>query len=433
MSRRARGLLGSGAAALLTLTLSAASAEGAVTKERIFYAGAQGTPLVEIFDEGGLVIEAICNNGPATAVQLTTTVQDATIDAAAHSQLGFGENDDFDPPEPFSLFPATGGDGNFEAGQIIYSRPDGTHVTVDWTATEDPIPFQDQCLFAGVAQVATPGGGDAGSRRRIDFRSDAGDPAKTILDAGGLRLRATCVTPGMGTDIAIVARPDQNGGAIFANGQADGTSAYADDKRFQASEKFNLSSEIEAGDDNAVGQLVYVSPSRNVVTVDWVSEEADAYAATRDCQFVGTARVAPAGSGQHVFFARKRASVVPEPKRGVPEPEPKTFFTIGPWKLQGACGTSMALDHALFAEVKTPDGTTFSALNHIPSGTDDHQGTSLNAGEADIASEPKRLAGHLITVSAAGDILTADYAMSERKALRKRCLFAGTADVSAAP
>ena len=428
MSRRPRGLLGGGAAVLLALALSTPSAEGTVTKERIFYAADQSTPLVEIFNEGGLVIEAICNNGPATTVQLTTTVENATIDAAAHSQLGYGENDDFDPPEPFSLFPATSGDGNFEAGQIVYSRPDGTHVTVDWLAHEDPIPFSDQCLFAGIAQVAEPGG-QGGSRKRIDLRADDGDPAKMLFDATGLRLRATCVADG---PMSVVAKAEESGGAIFANGHAPAGILYADDKRLGASEPFRLFTELEGGEDAATGQIVFVSRSKDVVTVDWTSE-AGAYGLTRDCQFVGSARVAPAGSNQQVYFARKRASEVPEPKRGIPEPEPKTFFTIGPWKLKAACGTSMALDHALFAAVKTPDGNTFSALNHIPSGTDDHLGTSLNAGDADIANEPKRLAGHLISVSAASDIVTVDYAMSERQALGKRCLFAGTADVSAGP
>ena len=44
-------------------------------------------------------------------------------------------------------------------------------------------------------------------------------------------------------------------------------------------------------DDDASGQIVYSRPGGVNVTVDWLAERSDAYGATKDCVFAGTARV----------------------------------------------------------------------------------------------------------------------------------------------
>jgi len=421
------------AAVVAGALLTAGPATAATVKERVFYEGTPGTLDQVFFNQGGLRLIGGCASGPQTTIRIQTTVNNASVHVGAHGAgEAYADDDNFDTGDSLDLPAAISGDGDFEAGQIVYSRPDGTHVSIDWAAQEDPIPFDQKCLFAGIAQVSVPDGVERGSRRGLDFRADAGDPRKTVLDAAGLRLRASCSPADA---LKVVARARRSGGAIFANTHAFGPGvAYADDKRLDASERFKLFDELGVAD-STVGQLAYISPRKTLVTVDWSGEQG-ALGNTSDCLFGGTARVAGRKARHRAFFARKRAQSVPEPKRGIPEPDPQRFHRHGPFALLAACGTSQALEgDALFAEVESlhEGGSLRAFVSHVPGDTASSQGSSAGGGPSQLVSGTRRQLGHGVVVSEVGDIFNFDLAASERRALGKRCLLAGTTDIARAP
>jgi hypothetical protein len=107
--------------------------------------------LTNVLNLGGLAINAACNSGPSLVVSAGTGVSGAYVHSGgtwgAASQSFYGEDDSFDPGSTFDpLQNGTTGSNNI-AGTLVYARPDGGVVTVNFLADESPA----LCVFAGTA------------------------------------------------------------------------------------------------------------------------------------------------------------------------------------------------------------------------------------------------------------------------------------------
>jgi hypothetical protein len=345
---------------------------------------------------------------------------------------GFGaaEENDFDSGDAISLLDAVGLDGDFDSGQIVFSRPNGVHVTVDWGALENMngAPADYRCTFVGSAQIASPGR-DPKARKRIDFRADVGR-GRGILRAGGLRLRARCYPGG---ELDVVAK-------IHANGQ--GTSApYAWDNNLRVGQRFAFLAAL--GTDSAqTGQLIYANPKGTVVTADWLVEDLDPYEGRRDCAFVGTARVVRKGDTDRAWFAPMRTKPIIVPRaapRGVPAPDFRTFHKRGPFSLIGGCSTVTELyDHSLDVYAAYGRAGGFTGNEQSRTGINQTGSTAVFQSSGPLLETPSDNSGHAAMFTTDGAIMTVDWLAQERtafgtKKLRRKCLFAGTTEFFRAP
>jgi hypothetical protein len=445
MRRGIRGFGLSGVAAV-ALLVAASPASGAVSKAKIRYVAPTGGSEQTVFDRDGLQIVGGCAPGGDTHIALRGTRDNSMLfvngqggeSIGAVGQPGFNSGSAVFLPAILLL------DGSFDAGQILFSRPNGTHITIDWAMHEDGLfPPANQCGFWGVATIAKPGGRNRGTRRRIDFRSDASRKGKTVLKAKGLKLKASC----RGGNLGVVARTGADHTVVHANAQGL-TEHYAGDENLRTNERFRLIKRLglTAGDALDSGQLIYATPRGAVVSVDWIARSNGAYgtgtkggragtpgAPRFDCAFVGTARALGKRARDRAWFARRR----PEPPAGAGRgstPIPLTpFFQRSPFGLSGGCAEAEGTSRILRVNGTIGEAGAFVGAEQAAAG-DAVSGASAAGGNTSSAlTISDHAAGHTAFVGAGGAVLSVDWLAEERQAFgagkrRKRCLFAGTTE-----
>jgi hypothetical protein len=122
---------------------------------------------------------------------------------------------------------------------------------------------------------------DAG---RVDFRGGVGTTGE-ILNLDGLILKANCAS---GPNVDVRADTTVAHSAIHVEWNKDPGNApfYRQDNNLNPGDSFAILS--QGNDDSAQGTLTYSSPAGAIVSVTFLSEEGDAYAAATPCVFVGT-------------------------------------------------------------------------------------------------------------------------------------------------
>lgn len=417
-----RGLI---ALAFAAAALSLPAPAGAeTTGERVYFRelATSSKPEVEtFFSEGGLRLRGSCATDVSTVdftLQAATTVDNVQVyfNGQQDGTSAAYEADGFDTMDGVGITDFLNMDEN-AVGQIVYSRPDGRHVTVHWYALEDPLFDPDRCLFVGSAQVAKPGPGGPLSRERIDFRADAGTPRETILDARGLELNARCTDT---SSLVVEARTATDHATIHTNSQhvtGVGTDDpyYADDNDFRPGERLNLTNAILAHDSNG-GQIVYATPGGAVVTADWGAEEGAYGEADRDCAFYGSAR--SLGPDAADRFDYRGAAGSPREK----------FYDRGGVRLRGRCGNPASLFVDLVIGAPLHFG---NAIQLAPDAIDASSFGATKLGASALAvNSVDRAAGHAVYVDANRDVHTFDWLGEELNAFGggPDCAFLGSAE-----
>jgi Collagen triple helix repeat (20 copies) len=133
-----------------------------------------------------------------------------------------------------------------------------------------------------------PGGPAGPGAQRFSFDVPAGTPETEILSTGGLALKGACSAGG---DLALEASSTANNARARALVVATGTPdsvAYDEDDDLDTIDGFDF---VGADDDDALGTLVYRSPTGStVVTVDFLVEQYSVGGSAR-CLVAGTALV----------------------------------------------------------------------------------------------------------------------------------------------
>jgi hypothetical protein len=132
--------------------------------------------------------------------------------------------------------------------------------------------------------------GPAGpSAERFSFDVPAGTVETQLLSLGGLILRGACSAGG---DLSFEAGSTANNARARASVISAGTpdkAAYDEDDDLDAADGFDF---VGADDDDAIGTLVYRSPTgTSVVTADFMVEQYSVGGSNR-CLIAGTAVVA---------------------------------------------------------------------------------------------------------------------------------------------
>lgn len=124
---------------------------GGLNVQKFSFRVSAGTASTNVLNVGGLAINAACNLGTALSVSAGTAVGGANVHSGgtwgAVNQSFYGEDDSFDVGNTFDpLQSGTTGSTNLN-GTLVYARPDGGVVTVEFLADESPA----LCVFAGTA------------------------------------------------------------------------------------------------------------------------------------------------------------------------------------------------------------------------------------------------------------------------------------------
>ena len=401
------------------LALIVATPTSAAT--RVNYRAFDDTAPKTFFNKGGLKLIGQCFGGDALRIYASTSVDDAMIHA--NSQGGgsgdeYFEEDDFDTAD--GEIELVGGNFGLDAtddssGQIVYGRPGGANVSIDWLAEEggDGYSGARDCIFQGTARVV-----GAGSSGRANFRFDQGQPATTFFSQGGLSLIGTCTPGGLG----VTARTNTENSMIHANSQYSGNNQNAlVDNDLDPGADFFLPNAVNGTLDNASGQIVYGKPGGNNVTVDWAAEDGG-QALGKDCVFNGTARVRKSGDSLRVNFR------VPSGNAG-----PTTFFSKGGLKLIGQC-TSEELT------VTAASGKDFSTVHF----NGQRFGTATEGGNnsfhtdtddwreifGDMGLDQDDSSGQIVHTAYNGTNVTVRWASEETNGFQDHdCDFIGTAEV----
>jgi hypothetical protein len=247
----------------------------------VYYRASPGAPPVKFFDRGGLVLRGICSGTDVMTVRARTRGERATIHSNGQylsPGIDYSEDNHLSPGETFDLGTAA----DSEAGQLIYSRPDGRTLTIDFLSEED-IYGEPGCAFAGTDDVAGPR-----NRNDVYYAKDAPRPRKRFFHRGGVSFNATC----------------NAGPSLLANiGIRDSTLAVSElAEQFAASPgaTFSAGAGTSGGDtiggvfgaDADSGELVVARQSdRSVTSVEYLAEEGNGNGGRPDCLVAGTARV----------------------------------------------------------------------------------------------------------------------------------------------
>jgi hypothetical protein len=134
-----------------------------------------------------------------------------------------------------------------------------------------------------------PAGPPGPGAQRISFDVPAGTPETQIASIGGLVLKAACSAGG---DLSLEASSTVNNAraraSVIAAGSPD-TAGFDEDDDLDTTDGFDF---VGANDDDAVGTLVYRSPTGStVVTVDFLVEQYSVGGAAR-CLVAGAGLVA---------------------------------------------------------------------------------------------------------------------------------------------
>ena len=432
-----------GAIAICALLIAAPDAASRVVKAPVFYIAPENTADTDpFFQRAGLRLTGACADGgdnPVPTITVTSGADNAMVhvNAQAPMALAYAEDDDFDQGDSFSLFGSLGINAAFVGGQLVFSRPDGRHVTVTWGRTPALELGQPQrCALFGIARIASRGR-DPRTRKRIDFRAGEG-AKKRVLRAGGLALRARCTDAGR---LGVVARTGVDHSVLGANVQAASFNDVAVDGNLREREGVDLFGRLGGGRDDAVGQLVYANPRGSVVSVDWLAEEADAYGGRRACAFVGTARITGERSRERLYFARRRSRPFLTPRqgaRGVPAPDYERVLSQPPFELFAACAHPQGGDGRLFGRAAVAAAGAAVGAEQAAAEAEIMGGTSALGSSFLLLSAPTRSVGHAAAMTTTGAMFATSWLAQQHVALgkparRKLCLLAGTTERIPAP
>jgi hypothetical protein len=141
---------------------------------------------------------------------------------------------------------------------------------------------------AGPPGPLGPPGPPGPGAQRFSFDVPAGTPETQVVSAGGLVLKGACSAGG---DLSLEASSTANNARARASVIAAGTPdvvAYDEDDDLDTTDGFDF---VGANDDDALGTLVYRSPTgTTVVTVDYLVEQYSVGGAAR-CLIAGAALV----------------------------------------------------------------------------------------------------------------------------------------------
>ena len=180
---------------------------------------------------------------------------------------------------------------NLTGRDIQRDSLDGTDIVEDLLA---PVPHAraatraetaDRAVAADRATVAES---LTGARvARVYFARPAGGEG-SVLDLGGLRLKAQCNASG---EMTVLATTTSGPAWIRSTGtmqrtQQDTTPVLARDDDFRPGEEFNPH---PAAADNVGGQIVYLAPEGSTVTVTYLAEQGVAASRGYSCLLAGTA------------------------------------------------------------------------------------------------------------------------------------------------
>jgi hypothetical protein len=252
----------------------------------VLYQAGSNSPPRSFFKGGGLRLRGSCEGGDlsltARSAQNHSTIHADSIDLSGGGTPAYTEEDGFDADE--NVHPLDHLAADDATGQFSYARRDGTNVTVTYLAEEgDAYGATRACVFAGTASVAQPGSpgnvGFAGNAKPLPHNF------KTFFKGGGLKVQRRCTEPAK-LDIALRSLSDH--ATVHYGSLQFSVPGYGEDDDFSTGSA--LTSPLLEGD-SGIGQIVSSRQSGAVVTVNWLSEEGDAYGGTRDCAFLGTADV----------------------------------------------------------------------------------------------------------------------------------------------
>jgi hypothetical protein len=132
-------------------TATSATSVGGVTVRPFAYVAQAGTGFVEVFDFGGLRLEASCDAGPALVVRANPAVANSEF-STDFGVGGFTNDDlDFDPGDDAILV-----DGVNAAGQASFAAADGRIVNVKALTRQETDGVRgttNDCGFFGVAEA----------------------------------------------------------------------------------------------------------------------------------------------------------------------------------------------------------------------------------------------------------------------------------------
>jgi hypothetical protein len=141
---------------------------------------------------------------------------------------------------------------------------------------------------AGPAGATGPAGPQGPGAQRFSFDVPAGTPETQILSAGGLVLKGACSAGG---DLSLEGSSTTNNARARASVVAAGTPdsvGFDEDDDLDTTDGFDF---VGANDDDALGTLLYRSPSGStVVTVDFLVEQYSVSGAAR-CLVAGAVLV----------------------------------------------------------------------------------------------------------------------------------------------
>ena len=393
--------------------------------EAVDYRANDGSSARTFFKEGGLKLRGKCLSGDDLHVTARTTRSNAAIHYnAQYASTGasYAEQDDFDKADAEDLLGNLGVDDD-ASGQIVYSRPGGVNVTVDWLAERsDAYGGARECVFAGTARVL---GRD--SRDSLNYRADVGDAPTLFLERGGLRMNVTCIDSGGGGQLGVLIGGTTNDGVVRVNSQSAGNlSDDGTNNDTNASLTQNMFS-VFLGDialnDSSVGQIVFSSADGTNVSVDWMAEDNDADgidALGKDCVFTGTIRVLQNADPKSLGLRFNGTLPI------------TSFFSAGGLDLLAGCDGA---DQDIFADAavdssmihyngQAGDAAAHGAQNDLnPDAPWD-----LENGVADDASS-----GQLVYSTPTGAIVSADYLAEDGTDSlfgAGDCNFLGTAEVA---
>ena len=170
------------------------------------------------------------------------------------------------------------------------------------------------CLLLG-ALIPTAA---SASLKRIYVKQAAGAPSKTAFHAGGLKLTAQCVSEMSGGILVVRASSDVDHASIHANEQpgSSNPSAYVENDNLMTGETLPIYG-LGGMPVNAFegGQIIFSKPKGGAVSVDFAAAQNGGTA--NSCELVGTARVAPGGTGLVDYRANAETPSVKFFDRGV--------------------------------------------------------------------------------------------------------------------
>jgi hypothetical protein len=406
-----------------------APATASASNERVNYRAADNSPDDTFFAKGGLELTGSCDSGNLSVIA-STTVGDALIhyNAQAGSPTAAFDND-FETTESHDIV------GDLDAqdsaiGQIVFAKPGGVNVTIDWLSEEEG-PFfgsDKNCVFTGHARKAPND-----MEGRVNLRTNAGVGQDNIFfQRSGLQLvqagAASCAASGT-TEVS--ARSTVANAMIGDYGQYTNDPDTVDSDATDHDPNFDIGigdemflSDAGSMDQNSSGHLVYARSGGTNVTVDYAAEEGPPVLfGDKNCVFVGSTRVAESGSSNRVNF---------RPTGDAPLAK---FFQLGGLKLRAQCSSSemtvtakTAHDDAMIHwGYQFPNNGDNGNENDIFATTDEEE--IYGAGSLDGS-----LGGQIVYSRPGGVNVTVDF-MAEENDLPfdgdRPCAFVGTAEKNA--